>query len=74
MIGSVMHWFHEHLFPPVPQRKRIQAPAKNDLRDASHRLNNETMALRSEVAQSVGGPQNLERLIRRMKEDRECTT
>lgn len=60
-----MEWIREHLMPAK------HAPTlPHSLREASHRLNNETMALRSEVTRQAGGPQNLERLIREMQEQR----
>lgn len=64
-MKALMEWIRDHMLP------HRQAHPTAALRDASHRLNNETMALRNEVARSVGGPQNLELLIRRMKEDRD---
>lgn len=64
MTGSFMQWIVEHF----PFRHRDH-PAPS-VREASHRLRNETMALRGEVADQAGGPQNLDRLIREMQEQR----
>jgi hypothetical protein len=57
-----MEWIREHL---LPHRGR-ELPM--ELRDASHRIANETQALRGEVVRAVGGQRHYERRRAELKE------
>lgn len=61
-VRNLMQWLYDQISP--------RYEPSSELRDASHRLNNEMMAAMSEASRAVGGRQNLDRLIREMREGR----